>query len=145
VTGALDANVLLYASDTASEFHERARRFIDDIATGSEIVYVFWPTAMAYLRISTHPAIFATPLEPDDAMANLGSLLDLPHVKTPGEGPRFWPSFIEVAKDGPLRGNIVPDAHLVALMREHGVRVLWSNDRDFRRFGGIEIRDPFAA
>jgi predicted nucleic acid-binding protein len=29
-------------------------------------------------------------------------------------------------------------------MRENGVRTLWTNDRDFRRFDGIDVRDPFA-
>jgi predicted nucleic acid-binding protein len=38
---------------------------------------------------------------------------------------------------------LVPDAHLVALMRENGVRRIWTSDRDFRRFDGIEARDPF--
>jgi hypothetical protein len=29
-------------------------------------------------------------------------------------------------------------------MREHGVAMIWTNDRGFRRFDGIEVRDPFA-
>lgn len=37
----------------------------------------------------------------------------------------------------------MPDIHLVALMRQHGVRVLHSRDRSFRRFDGIEVQDPF--
>jgi toxin-antitoxin system PIN domain toxin len=144
VTAAVDANILLYASDATSEFHDRARTFLEDLARRTELVYLFWPTVMAYLRIATHPAIFAEPLDPDEAIANLEALLDLPHVQTPGEGQRFWPSFRSVAEDGPLRGNTVPDAHLVALMREHGIRVLWTSDRGFRRYREIESRDPFA-
>ena len=42
------------------------------------------------------------------------------------------------------RGNRAPDAHLVALMREHGVSAIWSHDRDFRKFRGITVRDPFS-
>ncbi|GIV00558.1 MAG: hypothetical protein KatS3mg014_2173 [Actinomycetota bacterium] len=34
--------------------------------------------------------------------------------------------------------------HLVALMRENGVRTILTHDRDFRRFDGIRVRDPFA-
>lgn len=29
-------------------------------------------------------------------------------------------------------------------MRENGVRTIWTDDRDFRRFDGIYVRDPFA-
>jgi predicted nucleic acid-binding protein len=41
------------------------------------------------------------------------------------------------------RGNLVPDAHLVALLRQHGVRVLYTNHTDFKKFAAIEARDPF--
>jgi predicted nucleic acid-binding protein len=38
----------------------------------------------------------------------------------------------------------VPDAHLVALMLENGVRTIMTRDRDYRKFRGITVRDPFA-
>jgi predicted nucleic acid-binding protein len=50
----------------------------------------------------------------------------------------------QTASDGRARGNEVPDAHLTALIREHGVRIIHTRDRDFRRFDGIEVRDPLA-
>jgi hypothetical protein len=28
-------------------------------------------------------------------------------------------------------------------MVENGVRTIWTHDRDYRRFAGIETRDPF--
>ena len=36
----------------------------------------------------------------------------------------------------------VPDAHLATLMRQHGVSVIYTRDRDSRRFDNIEVRDP---
>ena len=45
---------------------------------------------------------------------------------------------------GRLRGNLVPDAHLASLLRQHGVRTLYTVDRDFRRFPFLDVRDPFA-
>jgi predicted nucleic acid-binding protein len=56
----------------------------------------------------------------------------------------FWRRFREVADDALPSGNLVPEAHLVALMLENDVRVIWTRDRDYRRFGRIEARDPFA-
>ncbi len=55
----------------------------------------------------------------------------------------FWPIFRSMAGARP-RGNDVPDVHLAALMRQHGVRLIYTRDRDFRRFDGIDARDPFA-
>ncbi len=141
---ALDANLLLYASDASSPFHDRARTALDELVVGPEIVYVFWPAIMAYLRIATHPSIFESPLAPDAARSNVESLLSVPHVVAPGEQDGFWERFREVAADADARGNLVSDAHLVALMRQHGVRTIWSNDRDYRRFDGIDVHDPFA-
>jgi toxin-antitoxin system PIN domain toxin len=106
------------------------------------IVYVFWPVVMAYLRIATHASIFRSPLPPDRAMANVESLLALHHVQSPGEQDRFWPAFRETAEPATVRGNLVPDAHLVALMRQNDVSTIYSHDRDFRRFDGIEVIDP---
>lgn len=143
MTSTFDANVLLYASDETSAYHSRARAFLEQVASGGELVYLFWPTAMAYLRIATHPAIFDKPLSPAEAIANIDQLLALRHVQTVGEQDRFWPSYLRLAEEAGARGNLVPDAHVVALMVENGVRTIWTHDRDYRRFRDIEARDPF--
>lgn len=144
MTHTIDANLLLYASDEANPLHDRAVELIDEMALGPEIVYVFWPTIMAYLRIATHPAVFDTPLSQAEATANIEALLDLPHVHTSGEGEQFWARYHDVADDVRPSGNLVPDAHLAALMLENGIRTIWTRDRDFRKFPGITARDPFA-
>jgi len=143
VSQTVDANVLLCASDEASPFHPRARELVERLARGREIVYLFWPTVMAYVRIATHPAVFARPLSEREARGNVAALLDRPHVRTTGEQEGFWRRYSEVADDAVPVGNAVPDAHLVALMLENDVRTLWTHDRDFRRFRGIDVRDPF--
>jgi uncharacterized protein len=139
----LDANVLVYASNTSDALHEPAAALVRRLAEGPELVYLFWPTLLGYLRIVTHPAILPNPLPPADAMRNIEALLDRPHARAPGEVAGFWSAFRHVAGDRP-RGNDVPDAHLAALMVQHGVRRIYTRDRDFRRFDGIEAVDPFA-
>ena len=142
MSATLDANILVYASDTQSELHERAEALVRRLATGPEILYLFWPVLLGYLRIVTHPGILASPLSPMAALGNIEALLDRPHVRAPGELDGFWPMFRSTAGERP-RGNDVPDAHVAALMRQHGVRVIYSRDRDFRRFEGIDVHDPF--
>ena len=139
----VDASVLLYASDESSPVHARARELVGRLADGPEIAYLFWPTVMAYLRIATHPAVFARPLSIVEAVGNIEQLLARPHVRTTGEGEAFWRSFRDVADDALPSGNLVPGARLVALMVENDVRTIWTRDRDFRRFPRIEVRDPF--
>jgi uncharacterized protein len=144
VSVTLDANVLLYASDASSAVHERARALVERVAEGPEIAYLFWPTIMAYLRIATHPAVFARPLTIVEAIGNIEQLLARPHVRTTGETDTFWRALREVVDDARPSGNLVPDAHVVALMLENDVRTIWTRDRDYRRFPRIEVRDPFA-
>jgi hypothetical protein len=143
VSYTLDANILLYASDETSPHHARSLEVVTRAAQGPEIVYLFWPTIMAYLRIATHPAVFRRPLSAAEAVLNVEALIGRPHVQTPGEQERFWQRFGEVVSDAAPTGNLVPDAHLVGLMLDNGVRIIWTHDRDYRRFRGIEVRDPF--
>ncbi len=140
---ALDTNVLLHASDTASKFHPQAQLTLREFANGTEIVYLFWPVVMGYLRIATHPAIFESPLAPDDAFANIEALVSRPNVRTPGEDDGFWQLFRAAGEDVTARGNLVPDAHVATLMQQCGVRTIVSHDRDFRKFEGIRVVDPF--
>jgi toxin-antitoxin system PIN domain toxin len=144
VSVAVDANLLLYASDSASRFHEQALETLRTFAEGSGLLYVFWPVAMAFLRISTHPAIFERPLSPADALANLDALLTRPNVRSPGEQDGFWTLYREVGEHTVVRGNLVPDAHLVALMRQYGVATIVSHDRDFHKFDRVRVHDPFS-
>jgi len=143
VSSTLDANVLVYASNRADQLHDPAEELVRRLAAGPDLVYLFWPTIMGYLRIVTHPAILPRPLSARDAMGNVAALIDRPHVRSPGEGAGFWPMYRSAAGDH-ARGNDVPDAHLAALMRQHGVRLIYTRDRGFRRFDGIDARDPFA-
>ena len=140
----LDVNVLLYASDQASDRHERARRFLESCAAGPEILCLTWPTLMSYLRIATHPRIFSAPLSPEEALGNISTLIALPHVRAVSELDGFMDAYRHVAGEMPVRGNLVPDAHVAAILLQHGVRTLYTNDRDFRKFPSLDVRDPFA-
>ena len=139
-----DVNVLLYASDSSSPVHDVARGFLREAAQGGDLFCLGWPTVMSYLRIATHPRIFTAPLTPDEALANVASLARLPHVRFVSEEPGFLDAYRVVAGVSPIRGNLVPDAHLAVLLRQHGVRTLYTRDADFRRFDFLEVRDPFA-
>jgi toxin-antitoxin system PIN domain toxin len=140
----LDVNILLYASDRSSNRHVRASEFLESCAAGPEILCLTWPTLMSYLRIATHPRIFSAPLSPDEALGNVTALLGLPHVRAVSELDGFVDAYKHVAGDTPVRGNLVPDAHVAAILLQHGVRTMYSNDRDFRKFQSLEVRDPFS-
>ena len=140
---AIDANVLLYASNSASPERDQALDFLTRCAQRSEVMCVAAGTLMAFLRISTHPSTFPKPLSWRDAVANLEALLSLPHVRVIHDAEGFWEVFLSVVK-APARGNLVSDAHLAAVLKQNGVTTLFTNDADFRRFDFLTVKNPFA-
>ena len=140
----LDVNILLYSSDASSPFHAKAKSFLESCMSRSDVLYLSWPTIMSYLRIATHPSIFDEPLTPEEAMANVETLINLPNSRCLAEEEGFWETWRSVTRETAVRGNLVPDAHLAALLRFHGVRRLYTHDRDYRRFDFLDIQDPLA-
>jgi toxin-antitoxin system PIN domain toxin len=143
LSATVDTNILVYAMNTRDPASAKAYELLERLARGPELLYVFWPVAMGFLRLATQPTLSDDPLSPLEALAVIDDLLDRPHVRAPGEASGFLASYRETAPAG-TRGRHVTDAHIAALMRQHSVRTIYTRDRDFRRFDGIEVNDPFA-
>lgn len=141
----VDANILLYAADASAPLHKVARRFLDARHEDPDLFCITWLTLMAFLRIATHPAVFSEPLSPADAWNNVCALLALPRVRIIGETPDFANAYRRVASRFPIRGNLVPDAHLATVLQEHGINRIYTHDTDFRKFAFIESIDPLAS
>jgi toxin-antitoxin system PIN domain toxin len=144
MSATVDANILIYASNQGDPVHPQAIQLVERLAAGPDLLYLFWPVVLGYLRIVTHPAILPKPLSSREAAANAEALLTRSHVRTAGEADGFWELFRGTSRDQ-ARGNDVPDAHVVTLMRQHGVRRIYSRDIGLRRYADIEVVDPFAA
>ncbi len=60
---------------------------------------------------------------------------------------RSWrasgPSTARSRQLAPARGNLVPDAHVAAILKQNGIATFFTNDADFRRFTFLDLRDPF--
>jgi predicted nucleic acid-binding protein len=97
-----------------------------------------------HLRVATHPSIFSAPLTPDEALGNVHALLDLPQTRVVSERDGFLEAYLHVTDRTTVRGNLVPDAHVAAILFQNGVRTVYSNDRDLRKFEVLDVRDPFA-
>jgi len=140
----VDVNVLLYASDQANQRYSEAIQFLQSRASDPELFCIAWSTVMAYIRISTHPSIFSHPLSPEDALGNVENLLSLPRVRVLSEDDDFLVMYREVTNNIPVRGNLVPDTHLAALLLQQGVRKIYTADSDFRKFDFLEVINPFS-
>jgi len=138
----IDANLLIYASDTDSPEHRAACDFLIGRAADPDLLCLTWTTLMAYQRIATHPSIFSTPLNPSVAWKNIQSLLTLPRTRVITEEAGFADDYLAVTADMIVRGNLVPDAHIATVLRQHGVRRIYTADTDFRKFDFLEVINP---
>lgn len=138
----IDANILLYATDRASPFHEAAGAFLRDRPRDPDILCLTWPVVMAYVRLATHPRVFDVPVSPAAAADNIAALTRMPRCRMVAEPDNFLRAYRDVAVEFSVRGNLVPDAHLATLARVHGVRTIYTHDRDFRKFGFLNVIDP---
>jgi toxin-antitoxin system PIN domain toxin len=141
---ALDTNILVYARREETERHLEARAIVRQLAEGQEPWAIPWPCIYEFLRVVTHPRIFNPPTALAAAIDDLESLFDSPSLVLLGESAGHRTHFRRMVLEGKTSGNLAHDAHVAALGVEHGVRELWTTDRDFSRFAGLRVRDPFA-
>lgn len=140
---AVDTNVLVYAGRVEPPEHAIAVEVLRGLATGSERWVIPWPCVYEFLRVVTHPRVFRPPTPPHEAWAEIELLLDSPSAVPIAEGARHREVLRDLLHAVPLTGNILHDAHIAALLLEHGVDEIITADEDFRRFPGLIVTNPF--
>jgi hypothetical protein len=145
VSYSIDVNILLCASSEDAPEYPIARPLVDQLLAGPDLLCLSWATLSGYLRLSTNPVAATFPLTTERATANVTALLERPRTRLLVEEDGFWRVYGDLLVQHRARGKFVPDVHLAALLRQHGVRTLYTHDRDFRHFDFLDVRDPFAA
>ncbi len=139
----VDANLLIYAIDADSPHHAQARRWLEELLSGTTPVGLAWIVTLAFLRITTRPGILARPLTPDQAIGFIDDWLNQPYVRAVGPGEHHWQVLRNLITTTGTAAALVSDAHLAAMAIEHGCAV-YSTDHDFKRFPGVEHVNPLA-
>lgn len=137
----VDANVLLYAYDSADPRHRRAAAWLERTFGGPDAVGIPLTVLLAFIRIATDPRVYETPRDPEEAIAIVGSWLSRSNVHLIGPTDLHWATLGRMVNAGKARGSMIMDAHVGALALEHGA-TLATTDRDFSRFPGVRTVDP---
>ena len=140
---ALDTNVLVFAEITSSPFHDRAVAVLKEAAEGIAPWALPWPCVYEFLRVVTHPRVYHPPVPLERARSDLRRILDSPSLRLLAETERHREILDRVVEASGATGNLVHDAHIAALCLEHGVSELVTGDRDFLRFPGLRVVNPF--
>lgn len=141
----VDTNVLVYAHRSDSEWHEPAERCVRTLAEGVVPWAIPWPCLHEFVAIVTHPRIYDPPTPLDAGIDQVDAWLESPNVVLLSEREGYWDQLRELVRAGRAAGPRIHDARIAALCVVHGVRELWSADRDFGRFPMLEVRNPLAS
>jgi len=136
-----DANLLLYAYDSQSPVHRKAKAWMEEAFSRSEPFCFSWFTLTAFIRIATNPRVFQHPLSLGETIGVVDEWLQTTNAVILTPGHQHWGIFRSYLRESQAVGPLATDAHLAALAVEHGA-TLHTNDRDFSRFKGLKLAFP---
>lgn len=139
---AVDTNLLVYAHREDSPWHDAADRRIAELAEGRAPWAIPWPCLHEFLAVVTHPRIYSPPTPLAAALDQVEAWLESPSLVCLAETGEYWPELRRALEQGRITGPMVHDARVAAICRDHGVRELWTVDRDFGRFPALTVRNP---
>lgn len=139
---AVDTNLLVYAHRQDNPFHSAARQVVASLAESRSSWAIPWPCLHEFFSVVTHRRVYSPPSTTAEAINQIELWLESPSLVLLAETERHWSTLREMIDKARLQGPMVHDARIAAICLDHGVRELWSADRDFSRFPDLRVRNP---
>ncbi|HEX3857828.1 MAG TPA: TA system VapC family ribonuclease toxin [Verrucomicrobiae bacterium] len=139
---AVDSNLLVYAHREDSEFHGAAKELVDGLRRSAAPWAIPWPCVHEFIGVVTHANIYKPPTALETAFDAVKSLAAGDNLHFLSESDGYFEKLRDLALAAKLSGPRIHDARIAALCLHHGVRELWTADRDFSLFPQIKTRNP---
>jgi uncharacterized protein len=139
---AIDTNLLVWAHRGNAPNHRATLVALTPVLEGDSAWALPWPCVHEFISITTHPNIYRPASTLSEALGFLDSLLVSPRLLLLAESPGYFEKLRELALAARLKGPRIHDARIAALCLHHGVRELWTADRDFSAFPALATRNP---
>jgi len=139
---AVDTNILVYAHRRDTDWHQAAAACVEELAESARTWVIPWPCIHEFLAIVTHPRIYRPPSTLQEACGQVEAWSESPSLQILGEGVGHWPQLQKIIVSAQVTGPKIHDARVAAICQSHGVSELWTADRDFSRFGQLNVRNP---
>jgi hypothetical protein len=139
---AVDTNVLVYAHRADSAWHGPASSAVAGLAEGVGDWAIPWPCISEFLAIVTHPRIYGPPSPLARALDQVDAWLGSPTLVLLGEPRGYWARLRSMTVEAQVSGPRIHDARVAAICVAHGVRELWTADRDFGRYPALQTHNP---
>lgn len=141
---AVDTNILVYAHRKDSPRHLAASTRIRELAEGAQDWAIPWPCVHEFFAITTHARIYSPASTTAQACWQLEAWMESPTLVLIGEGAGYWDKLSALARKAAVTGPRMHDARIAAICLLHGVRELWTADRDFSQFPALASRNPLS-
>jgi toxin-antitoxin system PIN domain toxin len=142
---ALDTQILVYAHRADAKLHKPAKAVVRKLAEGRDAWGLASQVLHEFFGIVTHPRIYSPPSTISQAWLQIDAWLEAPSVVVLGEGPTHFETLEKLTRDHGVVGPRIHDARIAAICIDHGVRELWSADRDLAAFTGLRVRNPLTS
>jgi uncharacterized protein len=140
----VDTNIFIYAAEKTFPKHRQAHAMVEQWMQNPEPWFVTWGILYEFMRVTTHSAVFSKPWSWNGAKSFVKALLASPGIKILTHTPNHFAVLEQVVSGyGEIKGNLIHDAHIAVLMKEHGIREIRTCDNHFLKFGFLKVVDPF--
>ena len=136
-----DANLLLYAYDESSPFHERAQAWCEEVLSGPSPLTLLPAVVFGFVRIVTHPQVFKDPLSVSEAADHVRSWLAMRHVQLHEMLPEDVACALGLLEAAGTAGNLTSDAQIAAVALRLDAEV-HTADLYFGRFPKVRFLNP---
>ncbi|MEI7730630.1 MAG: TA system VapC family ribonuclease toxin [Verrucomicrobiota bacterium] len=140
-----DANLLLYASNTASPFYAKAKEFFEALSP-RETVIVSELVLTEFYTLLRNPAVLTHPLNPAAAAAVIQAYRRHPRWLLVGfatDSVALHQELWQLASQANFARRRIYDTRLALTLRHHGVtEFATANVKDFQAFGFKKVWNP---
>lgn len=136
-----DVNLLLYAYDESSPFHEPAKAWCEVVMSGPSPLTLLPAVVFGFVRIATHPRVFKDPLSISEAADHVRSWLAIRHVQLHEMLPEDVACALGLLEAAGTAGNLTSDAQIAAVALRLDAEV-HTADLDFGRFPKVRFLNP---
>jgi len=134
----IDSNIIIYAINESSPKHKLAQEFIIKNRNRISIAH---QNIFETLRILTHPK-YPNPMIINDAIKSVEKICDALNIIYPQLETHALT--LKIVKKYELKSNQIFDAYLFATMLSNQIQeIVTDNEKDFKKFEGIQIINPF--
>ena len=140
-----DTNVLIHSVNENSAEQSQCLTLLREARWGASLSFLSRIICYEFLRVSTHPTVFESPLSPARATRFPNQLLDPPGFDLLQPTEQHQAVLTRTLAELPdIRGNVMHDLHTAVLMRENNIDRICTFDRDFNRFPFLTVVDPLS-